>query len=75
MNKTLRTIGIASLFLGGLAATYPAYAHSKSKPAMGMDMMKGGNMDEMMGMMAQMNKMMALCIKMMESKGGHHMKS
>jgi hypothetical protein len=75
MNKTLRTIGIASLFLGGLAATSPTYAASKSKPAMGMDMMKGGNMDEMMGMMSQMNKMMKLCIKMMEGKSGHHMKS
>ena len=75
MNKTLRTIGIASLFLGGLAATSPTYAHSKSPPAMGSGMMKGGNMDEMMGMMEQMSKMMKLCIKMMESKGGHHMKS
>ena len=75
MHKALRTIGIASLFLGSIAATSPTYAHSKSPPAMGMDMMKGGNMDETMSMMEQMNKMMKLCIKMMESKSGHHMKS
>ena len=41
MNKTLRTIGIASLFLGGLAATSPAYAHSKSKPAKGSEKDEG----------------------------------
>ena len=75
MRKTLRAIGIASLFLGSIAATSPTYAASKSKPSMGMDMMKYGNMDEMMGMMEQMNKMMKLCIKMMEGKTGHHMKS
>ena len=69
MNKTLRTIGIASLFLGGIAATSPLYAHQKAKPAMDHTMMQnGGNMGgmDMMGMMVQMNKMMGLCSKMME---------
>lgn len=80
MLKIIRTIGIASLLLGGLAATSPLYAHSQSKPSMGKDMMKGGGMDGMMGMMTmmeQMNKMMGLCTKMMESKMdgmGDHMK-
>lgn len=75
MRKTIRTIGIASLFLGGLAATSPLYAHKQSKPSMGQDMMQGGGM---MGMMEQMGKMMELCNKMMASKmdgtGGHDMK-
>ena len=74
MRKTIRTIGIATLFLGGLAAASPLYAHSKSKPSMGQDMMQGGGM---MGMMEQMTKMMELCNKMMASKmdgtGGHDM--
>lgn len=65
MRKTIRTIGIATLFLGGLAAASPLYAHSKSKPSMGQDMMQGGGM---MGMMEQMTKMMELCNKMMASK-------
>lgn len=65
MRKTIRTIGIATLFLGGLAAASPLYAHSKSKPSMGQDMMQGGGM---MGMMEQMGKMMELCNKMMASK-------
>lgn len=71
MHKTIRTIGIASLLIGGLAATSPLYAHSKSKPSSGQDMMHGGGMDGMMGMMSmmeQMNKMMELCSKMMASK-------
>ena len=69
MNKTLRTIGIVSLFLGGIAATSPLYAHQKTKPATDHNMMmNGGNMGGMgmMGMMDQMNKMMGLCNKMME---------
>ena len=74
MRKTIRTIGIASLFLGGLAATSPLYAHKQSKPSMDQDMMQGGGM---MGMMEQMGKMMELCNKMMASKmdgtGGHGM--
>ena len=77
MRKTIRTIGIASLFLGGLAATSPLYAHKQSKPSMGQDMMQGGGMMGMMGMMEQMTKMMDLCNKMMASKmdgtGGHDM--
>ncbi len=72
MRKTIRTIGIASLFLGGLAAMSPLYAHKQPKPSMGQDMMQGG------GMMEQMTKMMELCTKMMASKmdgtGGHDMK-
>lgn len=64
MRKTIRTIGIASLLLGGLAATSPLYAHKQSKPASGQDMMQGGGMDGMMGMM----RMMELCNKMMASK-------
>ena len=78
MNKTLKIIGIATLLIGSIAATSPTYAASKSKPdMMGMDMMKGGKMGDMMGMesmMADMNKMMKLCLKMMESKTGNHMK-
>ena len=80
MRKTIRTIGIASLFLGGLAATSSLYAHKQSKPSSGQGMMQGGGMDGMMGMMTmmeQMSKMMGLCAKMMESKmdgtGGHDM--
>lgn len=57
MRKTIRTIGIASLFLGGLAATSPLYAHKQSKPSSDQDMMQGGGMDGMMGMM----RMMELC--------------
>lgn len=68
MYKTLRNIGIASLLLGGLAATSPLYAHQQSKSSSGHDMMQGGGMSGMMGMMEQMNKMMGLCAKMMESK-------
>ena len=71
MRKTLRIIGIASLFLGGLAAASPVYAHKKSPPSMGQDMMQGGGMGGMMGMMGmmeQMTKMMDLCNKMMASK-------
>jgi hypothetical protein len=64
MRKTIRTIGIASLFLGGLAATSQLYAHKQSKPSMGQNMMQGGGMG---GMMEQMSKMMGLCTKMMES--------
>ena len=79
MRKTLRTIGIASLFIGGLAATSPLLAHKAPKPSTG-TMMQGGGMDGMMGMMSmmeQMNKMMGLCTKMMEASiqgtGGHDM--
>lgn len=68
MYKTLRTAGFASLFLGGLAAASPLYAHQQSKPSGGHDMMQGGGTGGMMGMMEQMNKMMGLCTKMMESK-------
>lgn len=75
MRKIIRNIGIATLFLGGLAATSPLYAHKQSKPSMGQDMMQGGGMGGMMGMMEQMSKMMGLCTKMMESSmdgtGGH----
>lgn len=65
MRKIIRTIGIATLLLGGLAATSPLYAHKQSKPSMGQDMMQGGGM---MGMMEQMGKIMELCNKMMASK-------
>lgn len=75
MLKTIRTIGIAALLLGGLATTSPLYAHSKSKPSMNSELMKGSDMHGMMGMMKQMDKMMKLCIKMMEKKSSHHMKS
>jgi hypothetical protein len=75
MRKTIPTIAIATLFLGGLAAASPLYAHGKSKPSMGQDMMQSGGM---MGMMEQMTKMMELCNKMMASRmdgtGGHDMK-
>jgi hypothetical protein len=64
MRKALRTISIASLLLGGLAAASPLYAHKQSKPSTGQDMMQGGGMDGMMGMMT----MMELCNKMMASK-------
>jgi hypothetical protein len=67
MRKAIKTIGIATTILFGLAATSPLYAHSKSKPAQGQDMMQGGGMMGMMDMMAQMNKMMELCNKMMAS--------
>ena len=74
MRKTIRTIGIATLFLGSIAATSPLYAHKQSKPSMSQDMMQGGGM---MGMMEQMGKMMDLCNKMMASKmdgtDGHDM--
>ena len=80
MRKTIQTIGIASLLIGGLAATSPLYAHSKAKPSSGHDMMQRGGMDGMMGMMTmmeQMTRMMDLCNKMMASKvdgaGGHDM--
>ena len=64
MRKTIRTIAIASLFLGGLAAASPLYAHKQSKPSSGQDMMQGGGMDGMMAMM----RMMELCNKMMASR-------
>ena len=67
MNKTIRTIGIVSLFLGGIAATSPLYAHQKAKPAMDHTMMRNGANMGGMGMMDQMNKMMGLCNKMMET--------
>ncbi|MGQ0485100.1 MAG: hypothetical protein ACT4SY_07105 [Hyphomicrobiales bacterium] len=73
MKETLRTIGLAALLLGGLAAASPVYAHKQAAPPMGQDMMKGGGMDGMMGMMGmmeQMNKMMGLCTKMMETAMG-----
>ena len=73
MNKTLRTIGIVSLLLGGIAATSPLYAHQKAKPAMDHTMMRnGGNMggmDMMMKMMENCNKMMEMAMNNMGGSG------
>ncbi len=63
MRKTIRSIGVASLLIGSLAATSPTYAQKQKQPSMD-DMMKDSGMG---GMMEQMNKMMGLCNKMMES--------
>ena len=72
MRNLTRTFGLVALLLGGLAAASPVYAHKKVAPPKSHDMMKGGGMD---GMMEQMNKMMALCTKMMANNmDGHHMK-
>jgi|GEM_PF-6498280 len=71
MNKILRTLTLTALAAGVLAAAPPLYAHEKAKPSMDHNMMmQGGKMGgkDMMGMMEQMNKMMGLCTKMMESK-------
>lgn len=83
MNKKLRTLTIVSLILGAFASASPLYAHEKAKPFTDHNMMmKGGSMGGtdmmgMMGMMEQMNKMMGLCNKMMETamndKGGSGM--
>ena len=69
MNNKLRTLTLASLFLGAFVSASPLYAHAKAKPSTDQNMMmKGDNKDMMgmMGMMEQMNKMMGLCNKMME---------
>lgn len=63
MRKTMTTIGIASLILSGLTAVYPAYAEKQKQPSMQPDMMKGGGMDGVMGMMEQMSKMTGLCTR------------
>jgi len=70
MNGKLRTLTLVSLFLGAFASASPLYAHANAKPSPDQNMMmKGGNMGgtDMMGMMEQMNKMMGLCTKMMET--------
>ena len=75
MRNLNRTFGLVALLLASLAVASPVYAHKKVAPPMSHDMMMGGEMDGMMGMMEQMNKMMKLCTKMMESDmDGHHMK-
>lgn len=69
MNRKIRTLALASLVMGALAATSPLYAHAKTKPSAGeSSMMGGGKMGggDMMGMMEQMTTMMGLCNKMME---------
>ena len=67
MRKAIRTIGVATLMIGSVAALSPAYAQKEKKPPAQSDMMKDGGMDGMMSMMGEMNKMMGLCNKMMES--------
>jgi len=64
MRKTIRTIGVATLIIGSVAALSPVYAQKEKKPPAQSDMMKDGGMD---GMMEQMNNMVGLCNKMMES--------
>jgi hypothetical protein len=66
MRMTIRTIGMASLIIGSLAIASSIYAQEQKQPSMD-DMMKGGGMDGMMGMMEQMSRMMGICTKMMES--------
>lgn len=66
MQRTIRTLGLASLILGSLAVASPIYAQKQKQPSMD-GMMKDGGMGGMMVMMEQMNKMMGICTKMMES--------
>ena len=70
MTKRLRALTLASLVLGAFVSASPLLAHEKAKPSTSDNMMqhhsKMGGMD-MMGMMEQMNKMMGLCNKMMET--------
>ncbi len=67
MKKAIRAIGVVTLIIGSAAALLPAYAQNEKKPPARSDMVKDGGMDGMMGMMEQMNKMVGLRNKMMES--------
>lgn len=76
MHNRLKTILVASVLIGGLAATPALYAHESSgskRPMMGPGMMGQGGM---MGMMGQMSEMMETCNKMMQGMmEGHHPQS
>ena len=71
MTKFKKGFVVAAMIAAGLTATSPAYAQKKMAPTMNHDMMMGCGM---MGMMAEMDKMMKSCSKMMVMMDGHHMK-
>lgn len=75
--QKLTTISAVTVVLFGLAGAPASIAQDQAAPAPETeapaaapndDMMRGGDMGGMMGMMTQMNDMMEACTKMMQAK-------
>ena len=81
MRKTLKTLGVVSALVAGIAAAPALYGHESQSlqgsmmgPGMmgGGNMMGRGNMIGMMNMMGQMNLMMENWNKMMQAMIDEH---
>ncbi len=76
LYRSLKTLGILSALVAGIAAAPALYGHESQNPQGSMmgpgmmergTMMDRGNMMGMMNMMGQMNHMMENCNKMMQA--------
>ncbi len=69
MYRALKTIAVAALLVSAAAATYSAETQDAAPMESPMLDAEGGMMS-MMGMMEQMNEMMATCTQMMKGMMG-----
>ena len=84
MRKSLKTLGVVSALVAGIAAAPALYGHESQSSQGSMmgrsgtmqggpgSMMGGGNMMGMMNMMGQMSTMMENCNKMMQGMTEKH---
>lgn len=78
MKNQIKMTALALAVLAGFAITSPSFAGTNSSMMMNHDMMKGmmmhGKKMNMDGMMAQMDTIMKMCMKMMQADR-HHKKA